>query len=344
MKYFLIFGMLFCICTYTYACKTRPTSHSVMASSADESRFIPSDVRYARQIYFHWGTPESNADLLALGGFNFYGKSHFEDFRQGPAATINDRIIAAVRKWYADGERLDAGGPGVYVSASPGDTASYGTDLVIVRFSRKIEAWEDENYGAGIGKRSDATSPEKPDFDDLPLITRYYNNCIDVDLNLIGFCDGDQYIYGRNWFVISRFPIDKDAVRVELGPPSENLVKESWEEIIDESKQHKQSRTRMLNSLAWIAFGINCHQNEKYQGMRRCNQYQNAGKEFTPATRMFLHRLFFDFGYSYLEQDIGAKTNLTKTELRFMNEILQAFQAVIPNDPKTEFVAKMITN
>ena len=62
--------------------------------------------------------------------------------------------------------------------------------------------------------------------------------------------------------------------------------------------------------------------------------------KMTASSRIFVHRLFFDLGFSYLKS-LGSPSDLGSYEKDAMKDILKTFDAVIPSDQRTIYLKSM---
>lgn len=258
----------------------------------------PSPAEGERTIFFHWGTPKANADLLNAANYSFNGHAHTEDLRTSPAAWINEPLLGVVRSW----SRGDAAGPGIYVSANPFDSSSYGNDLLVFNIKKSngsplsIPSAFNDQYNVR-GKVDSAQRSN--DYSGLPLIWAYQG--------------GGGRGFANGWHVIYRPPFQGENINATFGPPSAEDVVNWWNVMKNAPRHLVMLRLAMLSELIDNHYGT------------------------TPATTAFLHRLLFDHGYEYLKT-LKSSKDLISQEKTCAGQVLAAFQKFIPNDARTKYL------
>lgn len=263
-------------------------------------------------LFFHWGSPGSNAALLRAGGYSSSG-DHFYDWSTSPQASVNGSVIQLVNRWYEEGGRRDSVGPGVYLASSLGSSQEYGSDLLVFRIN--------DQHGA----------PLRPlDTTRWPAEGRAPASAGDIAAAapLFALFRGTSYL--DYWYVLFRQPRSAAGEIVSFSPPRTEDAPRLWAE-----QRRIMGREALLLSLyktVWILSRGRVDPDTP-QGV-------DAISMKTKSSTLLLERLIFDEAYNFILDALKA-TDLSDDEQAALDRIVRGFQILLPaNDPRVvEFIA-----
>jgi hypothetical protein len=259
------------------------------------------------QLGFRWGDVNSNATLLAAGGWVGSGRPHYDDLHRGDDAHVNESVMLQVRRWYVQAGRPDAAGAGLYFCADLCGTSNYGNDLLVLELPTEAAAtWgHDPSGGGDLKARADRALADGK-FSDLPLVTHY----------------------SGAWHVISRAPLwHAGDCCILFRPPSAADVFRVWH-------QHAYGRPveAVVDFLACIADVL-------LGGGRR-----SRAAEVLLHRLLFDHGHDFLAAVSVNSQAQGVMRGVHSLKKchASLGRVVQAFQQVIPGHPKTVALAGLL--
>ena len=294
MKFIKYVGIcFFIICLLS--CKSRKKDGSTVLSIQPLDYHSKTSESAGQTYFFHWGSQDSNEGLLRLGGFPFGDEKHSEKINSGKFAVLDERVMKIIRS-----AGSDRAGPGIYVSENPGDSSSFGTDLLIFHLRDKnnqpLILNIDENIGWNVPQ-----DIQECDFSSFPFFT--------------------SYMKSEKWIVISRGPNADEDIIATYGPPSVEDVTNFLKEF---TQKQRQDVFKILAISTEAIFSM-VYQEVKFH-------------EMTPSSRIFIHRLLFDAGFEYLKS-LNQTEDLSAEECGYLKyHIKKAFELIIPNDERTKFL------